>query len=484
MAPTSINAATWYRRLAGEETPGANGWGLFAFRVWAVLWLGVTYRITWPAWMTNATFTGQPRTCPLLPLWDSPAIPQFDVYWPLLITLGIVLVCARLGIILHSLILLYAILADQTRLQPEVISPVILLAGTLVGSQWQTLAGLHLATMWFYAGLHKLLATGYEATVANRIFNDLLHLPVDEEQARFLGIAAACLEILIGLFAFLPILRRVAAIAGIGMHLVIFLSATPLPNGISALLNGDWGAAVAAVETKNWVQPVWPWNLLLLAAGPAFLWSWQTSLRVEWRAHGWLWRATAAALLISPLTYYWGWINPYLAHCLFSGNVVFANTVTAEQIHKHNGNPPYSAYRNLSSPTLPELGISLPPSERMCERFFEKTARSNDELLLSLPTALSWRTGVVERRINNAGGEKINDKQKSGFWREYYLGGFGEGNFHDNREHGHWIYYREDGTQDFEGDYDHGQYIGTWRFYDPDGSVRENKLSPSGMEVR
>ena len=142
----------------------AASWGMLAFRWWGVLMLGLTYWKTHVAWGPRAN-----DFPPVLPLWEgSPALPQIDLYWPLLLTLALVPIIARFGLILHSITLFYAIITDLTRIQPECFSPVILLWATLPSDNAKTIARAHLAAMWFFAGFHKLMAPAFLKHVGRR----------------------------------------------------------------------------------------------------------------------------------------------------------------------------------------------------------------------------------------------------------------------------------------------------------------------------
>jgi hypothetical protein len=59
----------------------------------------------------------------------------------------------------------YAVLIDQTRLQPEIVSLIFLLWGTLPDPNLKTLARAHLIALWCFAGLNKLLSPAFMNSV-------------------------------------------------------------------------------------------------------------------------------------------------------------------------------------------------------------------------------------------------------------------------------------------------------------------------------
>lgn len=108
--------------------------------------------ITWPLWQVRLD-------PPPLPLWPLPALPFGGV---LLATLAVVLVRPRLGAVLHAALVLLAVVADQTREQPQVLSLAFLLGATAFPRQ-RAIDALHLAALWCWSGLGKLLSPRFLA---------------------------------------------------------------------------------------------------------------------------------------------------------------------------------------------------------------------------------------------------------------------------------------------------------------------------------
>ena len=479
-SPEQQRALRIYRKLAGEASPVAASWGMLAFRWWGVLMLALTYYKTYLAWGPRAN-----DYPPVLPLWEgSPALPQFDLYWPLLLTLALVPIVARLGLILHSVTLFYAIITDLTRIQPECFSPVILLWATLPSDNAKTIARAHLAAMWFFAGFHKLMAPAFLIHVGPEIFTYLLKLKMSDDAAHALGIMVALTEMSVGLGVLFPPTRRIAAIVAVGMHFVIFLGATSIPEGLDQLAAGNTDQAIHALNPSTWYQPVWPWNLLLMWAGLAFFWNYRPPPLAAWRTFTRPLRTAVAVLLISPLGYYLGLVNPYLANCIYSGNFIIgvripANTVelTPPTIDGISRTDIPRGWLSLGSETSRDLGISLPPSERMLQRFFAKTGKLHERMILYYPGWMSMFTGVQEREVWLGHGEKVN-RLAEGLWIFYDNDGrkTSEVTFLHGAQEGPTINWRPGGRKESEGTMQANQPHGIWTIYEEDGQVRKERF--------
>ncbi len=92
---------------------------ILAFRWLVAGCMAATIHTTWPLWKVH-------ESPPMLPAID---LPAYNVGPALLLSLVVVLMFPLPGLMLHTGILLYAVLIDQTRLQPEVVSLLILMWG-------------------------------------------------------------------------------------------------------------------------------------------------------------------------------------------------------------------------------------------------------------------------------------------------------------------------------------------------------------------
>ena len=120
-------------------------------RILTVLAAAVTVLLSWPAWQVHTA----PPQLPLLPL------PAVSTGVALLVALALCLVAPLAGWCAYVAVFVYAVLTDQTRLQPEFITFAFFLAAGLPGTAGPTLARAYLITLWFYAGVHKLLSVDF-----------------------------------------------------------------------------------------------------------------------------------------------------------------------------------------------------------------------------------------------------------------------------------------------------------------------------------
>ncbi|HEX4147355.1 MAG TPA: MauE/DoxX family redox-associated membrane protein [Pirellulales bacterium] len=313
-----------------------TSFGLLAFRWLAVAAQGLTVWFTWPLWQVR-------ETQPLLPLAP---LPQFDVGWLLAGSLAVVLVAPRVGVALHAAVLFVAILLDQTRLQPELISTCFLLLATLPAPGARLLGRTHLVALWFFSGFHKLISPGYYLQFSTQLW-PLLLPSYSSESARWVAWFMAMFEILLGLMAVVPRTRRAAAWLAMAWHLGV----------------------LAVLVRLQWNEAVWPWNITLALSGFALVLPWRESLAEDFRRAGVLVRLAAILLLVSPLGYYLGIVDAYLSHCLYSGNLPMAHWKGRELV----------AY------TYKDLHVPLPPTYRTYKAYFHAVAKPGDEMTIDDP---------------------------------------------------------------------------------------------------
>ena len=228
-----------------------------------------------------------PPTPPLLPALNW--LPQFPIGELLVASLLVVMFRPRIGVALHAALLTLAMLMDQTRIQPECVSFVLLMVGSLESPGAKLIGRSHLIAMWFFAGFHKLFCAGYYAGVmhflltplSNSFPSPLCHFPPAVYYA--IGAPCALFEMALGVMAIVPRTRRIAAVLGAAMHAILFL----------------WLSLAV-----HWNSAVWSWNLALIVAGFALLWNWKSTLIADWRSVSFAGRAAALFLLLSPIGYY------------------------------------------------------------------------------------------------------------------------------------------------------------------------------------
>ncbi|TWT39237.1 MauE/DoxX family redox-associated membrane protein [Blastopirellula retiformator] len=240
-----------------------------------------TILITWPLW--------QVREAPVhLPAIDLPQIP-FGV--AILATLLLTLVRPRIGWCVHVAALLLSFVFDQFRTQPQVIANAILMAAALDDHGLRVVRWF-LASLWCWAGLHKLLSPDWFTFNAWSITTSL---GLDPSQfGELVGWGVGLGELTVGLLAiFWP---RGASIPAVLMHVGIALFLTPLAH--------------------NWNYSVIPWNLCVAVVGGWVMWTVSPRLpqfRAEWIA--------AVLLLLYPAGFYVGWVDHGIASVLYSGGI-------------------------------------------------------------------------------------------------------------------------------------------------------------------
>lgn len=151
----------------------------------------------------------------------------------------------------------------------------------------------------------------------------------------------------VGVLAVFPATRRVAAVGAFALGAgTLFVLMHGLHNNVS----------------------VWPWNAALALSGFALILPWRSSLRATLHTSPLLVRAATLALLISPLGFYVGLTDAYLAHNLYS-----ANTATA------------SSNAFSTDETWLAFNVPLPPEHRLFVQWFASVCRYGDTLTVRDP---------------------------------------------------------------------------------------------------
>ncbi|MBS0208674.1 MAG: hypothetical protein JSS27_06930 [Planctomycetes bacterium] len=310
--------------------------------------------VTWDLWQVREF----PPMLPLLPL------PQVGFALLMIVTALWVLAQPRWGMVAHLATIVLAIVCDQTREQPEIISMALVMLGTLEAPSARFVGRAHLMTMWLWAGGHKLLSAGFYDNVVPYLMDPWLG-EVSDDQTRPLGIAMALPELLFGVLLWWPRLRRPVVVAATLFHLGIFLTLSPV--GL------------------YWNESVWAWNLVLAVAGWGLFWPWHEPVMVDWR-HVARWAQVAAVLLlVSPIGYYFGVVDAYLSHCLYSGNTLHAETVGAE--------PGFV----LPGATWEKLAVPVSPSYRNFRTYFQRAGKPGQTLRITDPRYFAdWWGGRVQ----------------------------------------------------------------------------------------
>jgi hypothetical protein len=329
-------------------------WLPVAVRVLVVGAQIATVITTWPLWQARAW----PPLLPAVPL------PQWDIGWLMIVSALAVLVHPRYGLTAHCVVVGLAMLMDQTRMQPEIVSHCLLMLGTLPATGAKLVGRMHLVSLWLFSGLHKLFSPAFFDNIAPALFGDLF----PSAPAGSVLVFASCIvgaELALGCLALSVRTRRFAACAAVPFHLGV----------------------LASLVWIGWNQAVWPWNVALAGAGFGLLFPWRESLTESFARAGVALRAAAACVLLAPLLFYVGALDAYMAHCLYSGN-------TPVGIWVHDGQE-----ENLSMLTMhSSLHVPLPPTHRTFWQFFLAAGHPGDHLVIedSRHWAHWWRYARTE----------------------------------------------------------------------------------------
>lgn len=394
----------------------------------------VTLLVTYRLWQVR-------EAVPHLPMFDVLDSMQFAPLWPLLASLVVVLARPLIGIALHSTLLLVAIALDQMRIQPEVISMAILLWGTLAWRGAGMIARAHLISLWFYAGFHKAVSPAYwdaaGTTGVERTFPEIPQL-----LAWAITAAVPLTEMALAALILWPRSRKIAAWSACALHVVIFLS----------------------LALSNWNQAVWAWNLVLAAAGPLMFAWWRESTWADLRASRRVVQAAIVFLLISPAGYYLGWIDAYLAHCLYA-----SNTPTAEIVPYGEDASKQLTRRLLGYQMIDELNVPFPPTHRLYEQYFDRIKLLGDQMRIIDRRRWAHSRGWSLRWLS-CDGERLKG-QKQGLWIEWHSNRrkSRETMYVDGKKHGRYLSWYLDGKPSEEGLYQNGLEHGQWTVWDDDG---------------
>lgn len=313
-------------------------------------WFAAMFAAT--IWVTRKLWTEHAEP-PLLPLVE---LPAFNYYGELLLlTAAAYVVWPRCGLAANFVVGVVAMIADQTRMQPQMFSFWLLMLGTLARPQAVWLARCHLASLWFFSGFHKLISDAYYTDVAPWMWGILFppqSWPGLPDYSEALAAAVATSEIAMGLLIWFVPLRRAVAVGGIGLH----------------------SSVVLMLARANWNTSVWAWNLAIVVASAAYLWRWRDRLRDTPRAVGLTAFIAGLLLYVSPLLYYLGLLDAYLSYCLYSANVPTATMSPRSD----PGQAPY----NIHKPYWEHLNVPQPPTHRNFENYFRRVGKPGDVLIV------------------------------------------------------------------------------------------------------
>ncbi|MEO6988617.1 MAG: hypothetical protein ABI239_08210 [Aquihabitans sp.] len=312
-------------------------------RLVLVIAQGAMIAVTWPLWQARTDI-------PNLPLIDG--LPQTGVVWVLLATLVLTVARPREGIVVHVLVLAYALMADQMRLQPEWISVALLLVATGPWRHARTLGWAHLGSLWLWAGMAKLTSAGFEATSAHTVATNL------------------------GVSSLAPVLTWAIPLFEVALGVAVARTAWR-SNAIGPAVLLHAGSIVVLRMGLDW-EIFW-WNLALVASALVLLRPERargprprSGGRVSLTTQAGLRTALVVGLYLYPAGMYVGLVDPYLGYNLYAGSNPTADVCDV------NGCTRYAI--NISGAAI---GTQVPTSPRIFEAWFQSICRPGDELRIT-----------------------------------------------------------------------------------------------------
>ena len=342
----------------------------FTVRNWMLVFVVfcqfATVLITWQVWRVRDHPLNLPLFQFLEPFGEQSTL---NALGPLLIlSLVLVLVRPRPGIIVHASIYLVACLFDQYRLQPQFFSLIVLMCACVYApGVW--FARWYLASMWIWTGIHKLLSEEWLGVVSYDFLGNC-GIRADGWNQYF-AIAIGAFEVVLGLLAIIA--PRKAIPLCIAVHLGILLSLSPL--------------------FANHNESVWPWNLATAVVG-----AWILS-QVPARPRTRLRYVVVATLLIVPLGYFFNLVNSRLCFVLYSGDLPKAMHASQERLKRLDG--------------WTGLEVPFPNSPRLFVQVFDRTSQPGDKLYVSDP-----RHWVSDRFFLKATDGTVQEISRERFYRD------------------------------------------------------------------
>ena len=322
---------------------------LFWFRVIVLSAIIASIWITWPMWGPR----DYPIMLPVAPL------PQVSLGQILIAACLLALIAPRLGSVIITTLIAYAMASDQTRMQPEFFSLPLLLWGSLPSAGSRLIGRVSLIALWFFAGFHKLLSPDFLDDAGPRLVM-ALPIPLTSELLQFAVAGIAALEMGTAALSMMPSTRRMAAWSALILHAGILFAFSPF------------------AASRN--VAVWPWNVALACSGFALIVPWKTAPLASLRAVSFLPRLAAVVIAVAPAGYYLGLVDAYPAHHLYS-----AATASATVYCPIGCRPE----QDLNA-SWHDFNVPLPPEPRLFEATFRATCSPGDVLRIVDPYPAPW----------------------------------------------------------------------------------------------
>jgi hypothetical protein len=313
-----------------------------------------TIAITWPLWQ----FRTDPPPLPLVDLGPVPSGPL------LLLALAVVLWRPALGAVAFAAALAVAMVADQTREQPQFVSMALLLGATVPRRGLREAGALHLAALWLWSGLGKLTSPRFLAQGGAWLVGGTA--AANGPLATTSAISVGACEVALAVLALLPRTRRLAGWVGCAMHLAI----------------------LALLIARGWNEAVWPWNAALAVAAPVLVGGTEGGLGAMLARGGAVARVALALFVLLPLGSRAGLVDAAFGHSLYTGSGTCALWLHGDGRTEVVGE-------------LRPLRVLLPPVPRMFEHWFARVGRPGDRLIVVDGGWLAALRGRRERVVES-----------------------------------------------------------------------------------
>jgi len=276
------------------------------------------------------------------------------------------LVSPRVGATVVTVLIAYGMVTDQTRMQPEFFSLPLLLWSSLPSAGARLVGRVSLISLWFFAGLHKVLSPDFMNDAGPRL---VMALPIAlaHEIVPFAAVGIPALEMGTAALAVVPATRRLAAWSALALHAGILFAFSPF------------------VEARN--VAVWPWNIALACSGFALIAPWKTPPLASLLAVPTLPRLFAVLIAVAPAGYYLGIVDAYPAHHLYSAGTASATVYCPAGCRPEQDLNASWHYFN----------VPLPPEPRLFEATFSATCAPGDVLRIRDPHPPPWSSAQAER---------------------------------------------------------------------------------------
>ena len=320
-----------YRQIGGPR------YALLSIAVMAQL---ATVLITWQLWEIRTT----PPNLPLIS-W-----PAFPVAVFMVVSLAGVLIDPFRGFVLHVLLMILACLMDQYRMQPQFLANIMLMLATL-SSRGKVICFWFLATMWLWAGLHKLFSPDWFAHASYWLL-ERAQFSRGDALAWHQSYAWFVLAMETGLGILALARPKFAAIGCVALHAGI----------VAKLVWIDWNFSVI------------PWNIATAVIGFWVLWSLrqpEESWRNQFDNYPALQSVVGLTMFILPVGFYFSIFDHGYANVLYSDCLPRARITSTDELRYIRG--------------WDVVNVPFPSERRTLRKYFELVAGPGDKLHIHDP---------------------------------------------------------------------------------------------------